>query len=151
MDRPLSVTLAWLPDGTVNGIRFDMNPRPMKWSKDVIDCFLRFKFNEESWPCLEGSKPDEPDMFLETKQGFVQNSSSPSRESQSPVQKHHLIILGTLKSTSSRNFSLFWPTSYLTTVNNKDDKEKMVPGYLLKPENSPEVFEVNTLQIHWIN
>ncbi|OQV20683.1 hypothetical protein BV898_05267 [Hypsibius exemplaris] len=32
------------------------------------------------------------------------------------------------------------------------DKEKMVSGYLLKPENNAEVFKINkTLQIHWIN
>ncbi|OQV19442.1 hypothetical protein BV898_06556 [Hypsibius exemplaris] len=49
--------------GTVNGVRFDMEPRPVKWSKDVIDRFRRIKFNEEIWPRLEGLKPDEPDMF----------------------------------------------------------------------------------------
>ncbi|OWA51270.1 hypothetical protein BV898_15762 [Hypsibius exemplaris] len=58
-------------DGTVNGVRFDMEPRPVKWSKDVIDRFRRIKFNEEIWPRLEGLKPDEPDMFLGTEQGIV--------------------------------------------------------------------------------
>ncbi|OQV20666.1 hypothetical protein BV898_05250 [Hypsibius exemplaris] len=50
----------------VNGVRFDMDPGPGKWSRVVIDCFRRIKFNEEIWPRLEGLKPDEPDMFLGT-------------------------------------------------------------------------------------
>ncbi|OWA53811.1 hypothetical protein BV898_18233 [Hypsibius exemplaris] len=71
MDRPFSVTLSWLPNGTVNGVKFDMDPRPVTWSKDLVDCFRRIKFNEKIWLRLEGLKPDEPDMFFGTEQGFV--------------------------------------------------------------------------------
>ncbi|OQV18430.1 hypothetical protein BV898_07441 [Hypsibius exemplaris] len=78
MDRPLSVRLSWLPDGTTNGVS--------------VQEFLQLLAYTLSNHC-EHCKP------------------------------------------------------YY-----KDEKKKMVLGYLLKPENNPGIFKVNnTLQIYWIN